>query len=324
MVKKKAYVVLIIILGVFIYLLWSFFRTSYQIQQSVHNMDLRYQQPSADQQHIVLISQELDNPYWRSIEKGARNAADKWDMQMEYIGPIRINPDEQIRYLEKAIASKVDGIIVQGSRDPKLLSLLTKAKQKHIPILTIDTDAPNSERLAYVGTDNFTSGKLLGEYVANRMSGKGTIGVIMGSRSADNHKLRVKGFLESIKSYPKLSVKSVEESNISQIQASQMAEKMMRTYPDINVMVGTSALDGLGIIQAAENIGRESIHIYGFDNLKETKQAIQTGKMEATLEQEPAMMGYKSVQLLHQFFTGHSVKTQYFTPIDVLDEEDVK
>ena len=105
--------------------------------------------------HIVLIAQEIDNPFWRTVKLGAEEAAAQLGMKIDYMGPIRINPAEQMNLLEKSIAAKPDAILVQGIKEQRYDLLISKAIDQGIPVITIDADEPASRRLAYVGTDNW-------------------------------------------------------------------------------------------------------------------------------------------------------------------------
>ncbi|MEC2346439.1 substrate-binding domain-containing protein, partial [Paenibacillus barengoltzii] len=115
--------------------------------------------------HIVLIEQERYHPYWEMVEKGAAEAAEKYGIDIEFTGPVRNNMEEQLNLLEKAIAARVDAIIVQGLNEERFTPVINKAVRRGIPVVTIDTDAPNSQRLTYVGTDNLAAGERLGRLV---------------------------------------------------------------------------------------------------------------------------------------------------------------
>jgi ribose transport system substrate-binding protein len=116
----------------------------------------------------------------------------------------------------------------------------------------------------------------------------------------------------------------VAVSNISRIQAAQAAEQLLRQHPGINVMVGTSALDAVGILQAVKTLGvQERVRIFGFDDLEETKQAIARGEIVATVIQKPDEMGREAVRQLHAYFEGVPLEMNHFTPYEVLDRSNV-
>ncbi|GGF94381.1 substrate-binding domain-containing protein [Paenibacillus abyssi] len=271
--------------------------------------------------HVVLISQELDNPFWRYIEEGAREASEKYGMNLDYIGPFRINPAEQIKLLEKTIASKADAIVVQGINDPLYRTLIDKAALLGIPVITVDTDEPGSRRLSYVGTDNAEAGKRMGELVALAAGEKGSIGVLVGNEQAHNQQLRLSGFRSVISRYPELSIADVRSSNISRLQAAQEAEDILLSYPQVDYLVGFSALDGAGMLEAAERVRPQGVSIFAFDDLTETKEAIQRCRIVSTIVQQPYEMGYDAISLLHDHFNGKAPQQQHFTAVAVLDRQ---
>lgn len=148
MSNRKWTVGLSAIFLVFCYFLVQFLSSTITIERLVQQM----QQSKADNRnvkHVVLISQELDNPYWRTMQKkGAEEAAAKMGMEIEYTGPIRINPAEQLKLLEKSIAARPDALLVQGVKDRQYDVLIGQAIDEGIKVITVDTDSPDSRRLA--------------------------------------------------------------------------------------------------------------------------------------------------------------------------------
>ncbi|SDZ42943.1 ribose transport system substrate-binding protein [Evansella caseinilytica] len=107
--------------------------------------------------HFALIGEEMDHDYWRLVGEGAKDMEEKYNVFVEYEGPRRSNPKEQLKLLDMAIKSKVDGIIVQALND-EFLQVINQAVDQGIPVITIDTDAPESKRSTYIGTDNYEAG----------------------------------------------------------------------------------------------------------------------------------------------------------------------
>ncbi|MBN2983090.1 sugar-binding protein [Cohnella algarum] len=267
---------------------------------------------------IELISQELNNPFWRSLESGAREAAESYGMELEYAGPTRIDPEEQTRLLEKAVAKGADALLVQGLNDPVYARLIDEAVRRGIPVVTVDADEPNSRRIAYVGSDNELAGAQMGELVARKLDGEGEIGVLLGSE-ATNQRLRLEGFRNVVSRYPGLSIADVRISNISRLQAAEQAAELLQEFPELRAIVGFSALDGLGIAEAVQRLGVGDVSVFAFDDLENTKEAIQSGKIEASVVQHPYRMGEEAVRLLHALLQGEPLgQSQHVVPTTVL------
>lgn len=274
--------------------------------------------------HIVLIEQERYHPYWEMVEKGAAKAAEEYGMNIEFTGPVRNNMEEQINLLEKAIAARVDAIIVQGLNEEKFTPVINKAVNQGIPVITIDTDAPSSKRLAYVGTDNVAAGERLGRLVVQTAGETGKIGVIIGSEVAQNQLQRLYGLRSIVNQHSGLEIVDVRSSNISHMEAIQQAADMLRLHPEITIMVGTSSTDALGVLQAAKSLKRDSLQIIGFDNQADTLAAIGRGEIKATVAQQPFFMGEMAVRLLNEHFQGKSLQPAYYTEVKVLDKSNAQ
>ncbi|MEW9668158.1 sugar-binding protein [Ammoniphilus sp. 3BR4] len=323
MADKKVRIIIGALFVSFVYLLVNFALTAQEIKRSIHQLEgspLSHQ----ERHHILLIAQELDNPYWRKIEKGARDAAELYGVDLEYTGPYRNNLEDQIKLIEKSIFSKVDGIIVQGLNAAAFTPVINEAQNKGVPLITVDTDAPTSKRLSYVGTNNQEAGKLLGHKVVQMTAGRGDIGVIMGDETADNMRQRLDGFQQVVEKFDRLRIVSVLSSNISRIQAVQQTEAMLRAHPEINIMVGTSALDAVGILQAVKTLKREDILIFGFDDLDETLLSIAQGSIQATVIQKPYEMGFDSVKMMNLYLNGKAIQEIQYTPIEIIDQNNVR
>ncbi|OMF37003.1 LacI family transcriptional regulator [Paenibacillus sp. FSL H8-0548] len=278
----------------------------------------------ATTKHIVLISQELDNPYWRSIEEGAIEAALKYGMQLEYVGPLRINSSEQSQLLEKAIAAKADAVLVQGINDPKYIALIDEAIEEGIAVLTIDTDEQGSRRLSYVGTNNFDAGVAMGELVAKAARNRGDVAVLIGNEQSPNQQLRLAGFRSVLSQLPEMTLVDVRSSNISRLQAAGETEKLLIQNPQINFMVGLSALDGIGISEAAQRLRRSGLQIFAFDALEETVERVRSGAIHSTIVQQPYDMGYAAISQLNDYFLGKQLPEHFFTKVTLLGSDELK
>lgn len=305
-----------ILLILFAWLLLQFLFSTLRIRELV-GLESRPTDRDASP-HVVLIAQEIDNPFWRTIEQGAREASDKFGYRLEYTGPFRINPDEQIRLLEKAIAAKVDAVLVQGINDPQHRMLIDKAIDQGIQVITVDADEPDSKRLSYIGTDNLSAGKTMGELVVKSAGGKGSIGVIIANEKAYSQQQRLNGFRSVIGRYPEMSIVEVRASNISRLQAEQQAAEIIGKYPQVGYMVGFSSLDGPGILKAAERVRPHGLKIFAFDDQAETMEAVTQRRIESTIVQQPYEMGYRAVSMLVDAFQGKKPAQPNFTETKIV------
>ncbi|MDY7224344.1 sugar-binding protein [Halalkalibacterium halodurans] len=273
--------------------------------------------------HFVLIAEEENNSYWRLVEKGAREAENQFDVLVEYKAPKRSNPEEQLKLIDMAISAKVDGIIVQAVNEEMFTPLINKAVDAGIPVVTIDTDAPRSNRVAYIGTDNYYSGTIAGKAMLDDIEGDIHVAIITGSLESSHQKLRVQGFIDMISKESRVTLVEVEASNISRLEAELKAHQLMEEHPHINAFYGTSALDGIGIVAAAEKLGLDDLYVIAFDTLPENLSLLEQEKIDAIVVQEPFEMGFKSVELLLDIREGQPYSMTNHTHTSIIRKPDL-
>jgi len=268
------------------------------------------------QKRIILIAQELDTPYWKLLEQGARHQAEQYQYLLQYVGPIRYNAQEQQRLLQKAIASQPQGIIVQGLDIHE--DLIAEAQHKNIPVITVDIDAPNSSRIAYVGTDNNAAGVQLAQLVMQRIGLEAKVGIIIGSEEAENQLTRLQAFQAALTTSPLVQIVDKRSSNISRLQAGKMTVEMLEQQPDINVIVGLSGLDAVGIVDGLDALQRDNVLVFGFDNLSNTEVFIEQGRIAGSIVQQPYIIGKQAIETLYSYYNGYPYEEQIFIPTTVL------
>lgn len=274
--------------------------------------------------HFVLVPEEMDNDYWRLVEKGAQAAAKKHHVLLEYKGPKQSNIDEHLKELKIAGASRVDGILTQGYNDQQFSPVIDNLENKGIPVITVDTDAPSSNRRAYIGSDNYYSGFIAGKTLLADTKGKINVAIITGSFQASHQQLRVQGFKDAIQKEKRVKIIAIEESKITRIRAAEKANKILTEHPETNAFFGTSALDGIGIAQTVVHLNRQnSMYIIAFDTIPDTINDMKKGIIDATVMQEPYEMGFQSVEMMVTIEEGKRVPKINYTETRVIHRSDL-
>lgn len=272
--------------------------------------------------HFALISEEADNEYWRLVEQGASKFATENNIYLEYVAPQKADNDQLLKLLDRMISAKVDGIIVQGVEGKRFVDLALKGLDRKIPIITVDTDVKSSARKAYVGTNNFKAGQLAGKNIIENTTGNQYVGIVTGRFESINQQERIAGFEDAVKLVDRIHIVGVQESNITQIGAAQATYSLLKEHPEINALIGTSALDGIGIVEGLhEIVPNKNVYITAFDILPETLDLIEKGKIDATIAQYPEEMGYQAMEVMVELQSHDILNNQFFTETKVIEQE---
>lgn len=274
---------------------------------------------------IVLIAHVYSNPYWQYIKMGAEKAAKERNAVIDFQGPDTANIDEGIKFINMAYAAKASGIIAYVQDENRYKPIINRVAQGGVPIVTVDSDAENSNRLAYVGTDNTAAGTMAAKEMIDKVGTSGKVGIIMGGKTVKNQVERVEGFKQYIDKNSKLAISEIESSDSYLLEAELAAKKILINNWDIKALLCTSALDGEGAAKAITGLGMEGkVKIICFDDLPETLDYIEKGIITSTIVQKPYIMGYKAVNIIMDNIEGKETKGVFLTDVSVINKDNLQ
>lgn len=278
---------------------------------------------------LILITQEMDTPFWDKVEYGAAKAAGKYGAELEVWGSYGTNQEDFLKYMEIAIASKVDGILVQGLNTDEFNKLATvKAAGNGIPIFTIANDVPiaDSLRRTYIGSDHYKAGQMIGEQLAEDLGHKGKVVLMISDHQEDFQSKRLGGILQILKFYPDIEPITVVAGDTRE-KVVAATNEIMNKEPKVAAFVSVTANNASAMVQ---EIGKRAqlskFHIYSFDDSPEIKTLLKEKKMSGIIEQSPEMMGELGVQLMVQWLQGETFPLKYegyFTDIRLLKADEL-
>jgi ribose transport system substrate-binding protein len=292
------------------------FRSDWQLPRLSAQTQAKYR--------LVLITQELETPFWDKVGSGALEEARKDGASIEVWGSYGKNQEDFLKKIEIAIDSKVDGIIVQGL-DTAEFKNLTKIKAAFygIPIITVANDVPmvDSLRRTYVGSDQYLAGQMIAHQLIADMGTSGKVILLGDTRQEYYQEQRLKGIHDVLKDYPQVRTEyAVTPETRDQVIAT--TQDLMNRMPDVDAFVAVNANIAGAMIQ---EIGRRSqvepYDIYSFDDSPETLTLLKQGKLDGMIEQSPETMGRISVGLMIKWLSGEIVPLDtdgYHTDIRML------
>lgn len=279
--------------------------------------------------HYVIVPKALTNPYWFQVEDGMKAAGQKLGVTVEMLGPAQASDvTAQVQIVETLVAKKIDGIAISPNDPDGMTSVIDQAIQAGIPVITFDSDAPKSKRLCYVGTDNYTAGRIAGQQLLKFLGKSGKYAIMTGSLGALNLNERIKGFHDELKAQQA----DLQEVNLltcdeTTDRAMDQIEDLTRATPDLKAWFVTGCWATVSPKGAFLNaLGqRTDMIVIAFDTVKEELLLVQDGLVQALIAQRPFDMGFRCIEMLHRL---HSEKKQpeqavYDTGVDVVTRENV-
>ena len=201
---------------------------------------------------------------------------------------------EQRRIIDDLLTRGVAGITVSVIDPANSRDLLNNAAAKAV-LFTSDSDAPDTDRMLYIGTDNVAAGEQAGELIQEALPDGGDIMLFVGTMGAANAQERVQG-IENVLEGGNINIIDVRTDEVDFARAKRNVEDTLTTYPDIDALVGLWSYNTPQIVEAVKAAGKVGeVKVIGFDEDPITLRGIADGVVEATVVQQPYEFGYQSM-----------------------------
>jgi len=230
-------------------------------------------------------------------------AAAQLKVRSEFSGPDSYDPKAEQKSFQDAVRSKPTGILVSVA-DPSLLKDdIDQALAAGIPVITVDSDAPASKRLLFIGTDNYHAGQTGGQRLAKEMNGKGNVVVFTIPEQA-NLKERLRGYRDAPEAFPQIKVTRVVDmkgdSRLAFDTATEILGQDKKERTDAFVCL--EALAGKEVATVLSQHGVKDKIVLAMDTDEDTLSWIQKGVIVATISQKPYTMSFVGLKILDDLY----------------------
>lgn len=248
-----------------------------------------------------LIANNLKLPYWKTVNAGFTRAAADYGVTAQLRGPDTYDAQAETEALRKVIAARPAGILVSVADAAMMKPDIDAAVAAGVPVITVDSDAPRSSRLFFIGTNNLAAGRLGGQRLAQKLGGKGRV-VFFTMPGQPNLDERLKGYLDVLGEHPQMKV--VDVFNIKGDSGSafdQAGRLVAQTGAEkIDAFVCLEAASGKEIAEVLKRSNAADRTLIAMDVDPETLQLIKSGNIDSTVSQKPYTMGYVGLKALDE------------------------
>ena len=288
---------------------YHFATTDYSLRQNEHRRKLG------------AVYMTLNNPFYEVIDEEIRTV-------VENHGDILISRDpalsveRQVEEIRDMIEMGVELIFVNPVDWTKIEPALELAHAAKIPVIAIDTNVEDDSLVVCtVVSDNYAAGAQCAEHLLKNSSG-GKIALLKHSQARSSMD-RIQGFLDKIAENKNFEV-VVESECLGQLEiAMPVMEKMIKTHPEINIVMALNDPAAMGALAALQNINRHDVKVYGVDGVPETKEMIFSRRMTATAGQSPRQIGKIAADGAYKIFAGERVEKIIKLPTKLLSAENI-
>lgn len=271
---------------------------------------------------IAWIPKALNNPVFEpgrdgAFEKAAElTAAGPIEVKVLYVGSVASDAAEQARVVEDMVARSVSAIGISCNDPTACIDPINKAVEAGIPVMTWDSDSPDSQRFTYLGIDNYEGGKKAAELLIRFMGEEGKVALLTGVPGAFNLEERIRGFKDYVAQYPDIEIAATVYCNDDINLGIQVVEETMQAHPDLDgwFFVGMWPLFAeRGSMPLWENasLSGDIVNVV-FDTLPVELELLRDGYVDGLIGQKYWGWGYDTIQMIYDYLV-HGTRYESWT-----------
>lgn len=264
----------------------------------------------ADEPYVALISKGFQHQFWQAVKAGAEKAGNDFHVKVTFEGPeTEAMVDKQIDMLAAALAKRPAAIGFAALDSKAAIPLLKKAQKEKIPVIAFDSGVDSNIPLTTASTDNKAAAALAADKMAALIGDDGEVALVVHDQTSRTGIDRRDGFVDEMKAkYPKIKIVDIQYGAGDQLKSTEITKALLTAHPKLKGIFGANEGSVIGVIHGVTEMKRNNVKIIGYDSGKEQKNAILSGVEAGAITQNPAGIGYKTVEAAVQAITGKASK----------------
>ena len=265
---------------------------------------------------VALVAKNnRDSEFWDAVFTGAEAAATEYNLQLTITAP---DDEEDYAAQNQLIADAVDYEANAAAIDA--------AAAAGVTVISVDSAVNSDNVAAYIGADNYGAGRMVAQSALDGMEGALCVGLINYEVNGANGRDREQGARDAFAESGRARITAAVSTHPNAASARADTLAMLRTHPEINVLIALNETTAVGAAQAVQQMQRaDDLWLAAFDSNIETIDALQTGAVDALIVQNTYGMGYFGVESAYKLLTGQesSVEKSNITATRTITRENM-
>ena len=260
------------------------------------------------------------NPFWASVEKGAKEEAAKLGVDLVLVAPPQEGDVQaQINQVEDQLAKGVDAIALAPGDPNAFAPIVDDAIKSGVPVVFVDTNGIN-EGVTFIGTNNMNGAELAANFICDKTPKGSDVAILTGIESQSTALLRRDGAIKGFKNCG-LNIVATQTAEWDTAKGRSVTESIILKNPNIKAIFASNDNMGLGAIQALKDADMNDVIVVGFDATPDAATSILKGEMTATIAQFSYNMGAYGVKYALELANGGSIDPNIDTGTQLVTKE---
>lgn len=261
---------------------------------------------------IALAVSTLDNPFFVSLKDGAQKKADELGYTLVVLDS-QNDPAKELSNVEDLTVRGAKVLLINPTDSEAVGNAVRIANRNNIPVITLDRGAAKGDVVSHIASDNVAGGKMAGDFIAQKLGAGAKVIQLEGIAGTSAARERGEGFKQAIDAH-KFNVLASQPADFDRTKGLNVTENLLSSKGDVQAIFAQNDEMALGALRAV-SAAKKDVLIVGFDGTDDGVKAVESGKLAATIAQQPELIGALGVETANKVIKGEKVEEKI--PVDL-------
>lgn len=261
---------------------------------------------------IALAVSTLDNPFFVSLKDGAQKKADELGYKLVVLDS-QNDPAKELSNVEDLTVRGAKVLLINPTDSEAVGNAVAIANRNKIPVITLDRGAAKGDVVSHIASDNVAGGKMAGDFIAQKLGEGAKVIQLEGIAGTSAARERGEGFKQAIDAH-KFNVLASQPADFDRTKGLNVTENLLASKSDVQAIFAQNDEMALGALRAV-GAAKKEVLIVGFDGTDDGVKAVESGKLAATIAQQPDLISSLGVETADKVLKGEKVEAKI--PVDL-------
>ncbi|OOF85403.1 ribose ABC transporter substrate-binding protein RbsB [Rodentibacter ratti] len=269
------------------------------------------------QDTIALAVSTLDNPFFVTLKDGAQKKADELGYKLVVLDS-QNDPAKELANVEDLTVRGAKVLLINPTDSEAVGNAVAIANRNNIPVITLDRGAAKGNVVSHIASDNVAGGKMAGDFIAQKLGSGAKVIQLEGIAGTSAARERGEGFKQAIETH-KFNVLASQPADFDRTKGLNVTENLLASKAEVQAIFAQNDEMALGALRAV-NAANKKVLIVGFDGTDDGVKAVKSGKLAATIAQQPDVIGSLGVATADKILKGEKVDAKIPVDLKVISE----
>lgn len=269
------------------------------------------------QDTIALAISTLDNPFFVSLKDGAQKKADELGYKLVVLDS-QNDPAKELANVEDLMVRGAKVLLINPTDSEAVVNAVAMANRNKVPVITLDRGAAKGNVVTHIASDNVAGGKMAGDFIAQKLGDNAKVIQLEGIAGTSAARERGEGFKQAIEAH-KFDVLASQPADFDRTKGLNVMENLLASKGSVQAVFAQNDEMALGALRAISAANKKVV-VVGFDGTDDGVKAVKSGKMAATIAQQPELIGSLGVENADKVIKGQAVEAKISVPLKVVTE----